>query len=89
MKGRPEVLAELSEMLKAEFASINEYMLHAEMCENWGYERLSKQTKMLHDAGVETFQTNALMALASAIASRKGILDSDVVDKVWNLIIGS
>ena len=46
MKGRPEVLAELSEMLKAEFASINEYMLHAEMCENWGYERLSKQTKM-------------------------------------------
>jgi len=46
MKGRPEVLAELSEMLKAEFAAINEYMLHAEMCENWGYERLSKQTKM-------------------------------------------
>jgi succinyl-CoA synthetase alpha subunit len=52
-------------------------------------QKLSKQTKMLHDAGVETFQTNALMALASAIASRKGILDSDVVDKVWNLIIGS
>ena len=46
MKGRPEVLAELSEMLKEELAAINEYILHAEMCENWGYERLSKRTKM-------------------------------------------
>jgi len=46
MKGRPEVLAELSEMLKEEFAAINQYILHAEMCENWGYERLSKRTKM-------------------------------------------
>lgn len=46
MKGRPEVLAELSEMLKEELAAINQYFLHAEMCENWGYERLSKQTKM-------------------------------------------
>jgi bacterioferritin len=33
-------------MLKAELGAINEYMLHAEMCENWGYERLSKQTRM-------------------------------------------
>jgi bacterioferritin len=46
MKGKPEVLAELSEMLKAELGAINQYMLHAEMCENWGYERLSKQAKM-------------------------------------------
>ena len=52
-------------------------------------QKLSKQTKMLHDAGVETFQTNALMALAAAIASRKGTLDSDMVDEVWNRITGS
>jgi len=52
-------------------------------------QKLSKQTKMLHDAGVETFQTNALMALGSAIASRKGMIDSDVVDEVWNRITGS
>jgi bacterioferritin len=45
MKGKPEVLAELSERLKEELAAINQYMLHAEMCENWGYHRLSKQTK--------------------------------------------
>ena len=46
MKGKPEVLAELSEMLKEELGAINQYILHAEMCENWGYERISKQTKM-------------------------------------------
>jgi bacterioferritin len=46
MKGKPEVVAELSEMLKEELAAINQYILHAEMCENWGYKRLAKATKM-------------------------------------------
>ncbi len=45
MKGKPEVLAELSDRLKEELAAINQYILHAEMCENWGYLRLAKQTK--------------------------------------------
>lgn len=46
MKGKPEVLAELSDMLREELAAINQYILHAEMCENWGYHRLSRRTKM-------------------------------------------
>jgi bacterioferritin len=46
MKGKPEVIEQLSEMLKEELAAINQYILHAEMCENWGYKKLSKATKM-------------------------------------------
>ena len=46
MKGKPEVLEQLSEMLKEELGAINQYILHAEMCENWGYHRLSRRTKM-------------------------------------------
>ncbi len=45
MKGKPEVLALLSEMLKEELGAINQYMLHAEMCDNWGYQRLGSSTK--------------------------------------------
>ncbi len=41
MKGKPEVLEALSEMLKEELGAISQYMLHSEMCENWGYKRLS------------------------------------------------
>jgi len=40
MKGKAEVLAQLGEMLKEELGAINQYMLHAEMCENWGYTKL-------------------------------------------------
>jgi len=45
MKGDPKVLEYLQETLKAELTAINQYFLHAEMMENWGYERLAKITK--------------------------------------------
>ncbi len=40
MKGKPEVLKVLAEMLEEELGAINQYILHAEMCNNWGYKRL-------------------------------------------------
>jgi len=42
MKGDPKAIAILNEVLKAELTAINQYFLHAEMCENWGYERMAK-----------------------------------------------
>jgi len=45
MKGKPEVLEVLAKMLKEELRAISQYFIHAEMCENWGYEKLSEHTK--------------------------------------------
>ncbi len=45
MKGNPKVLAELNKALREELTAINQYFLHAEMCENWGYHKLSEYIK--------------------------------------------
>ncbi|MBZ5496695.1 MAG: bacterioferritin [Acidobacteriia bacterium] len=41
MKGNPKVLEALNEALSEELTAINQYILHSEMCENWGYSKLS------------------------------------------------
>lgn len=45
MKGSPKVLADLQEVLRGELTAINQYFLHAEMMENWGYDKLAKITR--------------------------------------------
>ena len=45
MKGNPKVISELNKALREELTAINQYFLHAEMCENWGYNRLSAYIK--------------------------------------------
>jgi bacterioferritin len=45
MKGNPKVIAELNKALREELTAINQYFLHAEMCENWGYHKLSDLIK--------------------------------------------
>ena len=45
MKGNVQVLALLNEVLKAELTAINQYFLHAEMCEYWGYMKLARYVR--------------------------------------------
>ena len=40
MKGNEELIKTLNSLLADELAAINQYMVHAEMCEDWGYEKL-------------------------------------------------
>ena len=42
MKGNEKVIEHLNLRLAEELTAINQYMVHAEMCDNWGYERLHK-----------------------------------------------
>ena len=45
MKGHDKVIALLNDCLTAELTAVNQYFLHARMCENWGYERLWKRLR--------------------------------------------
>lgn len=45
MKGNPKVIAALNEALREELLAINQYFLHAELCENWKYDKLSRHIK--------------------------------------------
>jgi bacterioferritin len=41
MKGSPEVIKVLNEVLRKELTGINQYLVHSKMCRNWGYEVLA------------------------------------------------
>ena len=45
MKGNAKVIAALQEALHEELVAINQYFLHAEMCENWHYDKLGEFIK--------------------------------------------
>jgi len=40
MKGNEKIIEQLNVRLAEELTATNQYMVHAEMCENWGYQSL-------------------------------------------------
>ncbi len=45
MRGDPAIIDLLNEVLTAELTAVNQYFLHAKMCENWGYRRLAAHVR--------------------------------------------
>ncbi|WP_394830951.1 bacterioferritin [Pendulispora rubella] len=43
MKGDSKIIDLLNEILTGELTTVNQYFLHARMCENWGYQRLNEK----------------------------------------------
>jgi bacterioferritin len=79
MKGSTKVVEELNKALREELTAINQYFLHAEMCENWGYERLSEYVKK---------QSIGEMKHAEVLIERILFLDATPTMKPLDLTIG-
>ncbi len=45
MKGNKKIIDLLNEVLTAELTAINQYIVHAEMSENWGYKRRAEAVR--------------------------------------------
>ncbi len=45
MKGNEKLIAVLNGLLADELTAINQYMVHSEMCDDWGYEKLHKHVE--------------------------------------------
>ena len=42
MQGQPQIVELLNSVLRKELTGVNQYFVHAKMCENWGYQVLAK-----------------------------------------------
>ena len=46
MRGQERIIQHLNRALKGEFTAIHQYIVHAEMCDNWGYSKLGGFIKL-------------------------------------------
>jgi bacterioferritin len=45
VRGHDEIIELLNDVLTGELTAINQYFLHAKMCDNWGYQRLASHIR--------------------------------------------
>ena len=81
MKGNERLIATLNSLLADELAAINQYMVHAEMCEDWGYTKLHDTSKL---------RAISEMRHAERLIGRILFLEgTPIVDNLSNIHIGS
>jgi len=81
MKGNDQLIATLNSLLADELTATNQYMVHSEMCANWGYSKL-------HDH----FEKRAIMEMkhAEKLIGRILFLEgTPVVSELRQIRIGS
>ncbi len=79
MKGSAKVIEELNKALREELTAINQYFLHAEMYENWGYDKLADFIKK---------QSIGEMKHAEVLMERILFLDGSPTMKPLELTVG-
>jgi bacterioferritin len=80
MKGSSKVISELNKALREELTAINQYFVHAEMFENWGYHALADTIKK---------QSLGEMKHAEALLERILFLDGTPTMEPMKLTIGT
>ncbi|OUO89716.1 bacterioferritin [Gordonibacter sp. An230] len=81
MKGNQELIDTLNDLLAGELTAVNQYMVHAEMCEDWGYGKL-------HDA----FERRAITEMKHAEKLIERILfleGTPIVSRLNDIRIGA
>ena len=80
MKGNEKIIAILNEFLSDELTAINQYMVHSEMCDNWGYQKLHKH-----------FEKRAVeeMKHAERAAERLHLLGGTPTTRVTPIVVGA
>lgn len=81
MKGNGQILETLNALLADELTAINQYMVHSEMCANWGYQRL-------HEA-VEKRAINEMKHAEKLIERILFLEGRPIVNKLNQIAIGS
>ena len=80
MRGNPKVIEQLNLALREELTAINQYFIHAEMCDNWGYQKLGAFIKK---------QSIDEMRHAETLIERLLFLDATPTMQPMDLSVGS
>ncbi|MDH4251280.1 MAG: bacterioferritin [Nitrospira sp.] len=77
MKAKEGVVALLNEVVRAELTAVHQYLLHAALCKNWGYERLHE-----HYSHLATEEVQHSSGLIDHILYLEGAPDVEHLDSI-------